>query len=377
MKKAHIITGSAVLVISGLLFYCLGGTLHDNTPDKTATTPRETKTDTVTVTDRTGKKITITLPVKKIAFNHFSTGEALKIIDAWDMVAGRSKNLDKEVFPDLDKIPVISGQGLYDLNYEKLFELEVDLFITINISRDGYDEICSKLEPDIPVVAMHLREPGPFEQNLETLGMLLGKQKETAEYLAWYADVKEKLVKKIRPLEEKDKPMIFYKTSWGSPEDIQTLTDRSPGIPERNALTGSINAAGDIPSAAGWVQSVNTEWLTAMEYDILIIGDIVRNGYGVGVKSTSVAKEHRDQVMSLPAFSGSNAVKNNRVYMITGELFGTPRFIIGFSYMAKWFHPEIFKELDPKALHQEYLNRFLKIDCDLDKQGVFVYPDKK
>ena len=42
--------------------------------------------------------------------------------------------------------------------------------------------------------------------------------------------------------------------------------------------------------------------------------------------------------------------------------------------MAKWFHPDLFKDLDPEAIHQEYLTRFQNLDYDLDKNGVFVYP---
>jgi iron complex transport system substrate-binding protein len=50
--------------------------------------------------------------------------------------------------------------------------------------------------------------------------------------------------------------------------------------------------------------------------------------------------------------------------------------VIGFAYIAKWLYPDLFEDLDPKALHQEYLTRFLKLDYDLDERGVFVYPEK-
>ena len=374
MKKTGIIVALTVLFAATSLFPGAESVATDAQPDKMPGSNRKTKTDIVTITDPAGRKIDIRLPVERIAFNHFSTGEALKIIDAWDMVAGRSKNLDKNIFPDLDKIPVVSGQGLYDLDYEALFELDIDLFITIKIAQDGYDDMLSKLGPNIPVITMHLRDPGPFENNLETLGMLLGKSKETADYLTWYRGVKGHLENKVRSLKERDKPVIFYKTSWGDPGDIQTLTDKAPGILERNALTGSINVAGDIRSAGGWVQSVNAEWLATRTYDKLIVLDVVRNGYGLGISDSSPLDKHRKQVMALPAFSGSDAVRNNRVYMISGELFGTPRFIVGFSYMAKWFHPALFEDLNPKALHQEYLSRFLRVDCNLNEQGMFVYP---
>ena len=43
--------------------------------------------------------------------------------------------------------------------------------------------------------------------------------------------------------------------------------------------------------------------------------------------------------------------------------------------MAKWFHPELFEDLDPQAIHQEFLTEFQRLDYDLDERGVFVYPE--
>jgi iron complex transport system substrate-binding protein len=42
--------------------------------------------------------------------------------------------------------------------------------------------------------------------------------------------------------------------------------------------------------------------------------------------------------------------------------------------MAKWFYPEEFEDLDPQAIHQEYVDKFCGIDFDVTKHGVFVYP---
>jgi iron complex transport system substrate-binding protein len=42
--------------------------------------------------------------------------------------------------------------------------------------------------------------------------------------------------------------------------------------------------------------------------------------------------------------------------------------------MVKWLYPELFVDLDPEAIHQEYLTRFQGLDYDLDTHGVFVYP---
>jgi iron complex transport system substrate-binding protein len=68
-----------------------------------------------------------------------------------------------------------------------------------------------------------------------------------------------------------------------------------------------------------------------------------------------------------------DAIKNNNVYMISKEL-QNKRYFLGLLYTAKILLPEHFKDMDPQAIHQEYLSRFQNLNIDLDKQGVFVYP---
>ncbi len=77
-----------------------------------------------------------------------------------------------------------------------------------------------------------------------------------------------------------------------------------------------------------------------------------------------------------PGFDNITAVKENRVYLITSDICDRSCNAIGIAYMAKWFHPDLFKDLDPQSIHQEYLTRFQGLDYDLSKQGVFVYPEE-
>ena len=44
---------------------------------------------------------------------------------------------------------------------------------------------------------------------------------------------------------------------------------------------------------------------------------------------------------------------------------------IGTVYLAKLVQPNLFQDLDPRELHQEYLTRFLGLDFDIYKQGLF------
>jgi iron complex transport system substrate-binding protein len=79
--------------------------------------------------------------------------------------------------------------------------------------------------------------------------------------------------------------------------------------------------------------------------------------------------------MNRPELANVTAVRDEKVYLIhAGGTWNDPKYFIGLIYLGKWFHPDLFEDLDPKAIHQEYLTEFQGLDYDLDKHGVFVYP---
>jgi len=93
-------------------------------------------------------------------------------------------------------------------------------------------------------------------------------------------------------------------------------------------------------------------------------------------------KEVMEEVMSRPELLREPAVINKKVYawgnvinMAGRGPNGARRQVLLPVYWAKWFHPDLFKDLDPRAIHQEYLTEFQGLDIDLDKQGVFTYPE--
>ena len=76
----------------------------------------------------------------------------------------------------------------------------------------------------------------------------------------------------------------------------------------------------------------------------------------------------------MPGFNNIRAVADERVYLMDGSIaFGTV-YPVGLTYMAKWLHPDLFKDLDPQAIHQEYIDKFCGMDFNVRRHGVFVYP---
>jgi iron complex transport system substrate-binding protein len=72
----------------------------------------------------------------------------------------------------------------------------------------------------------------------------------------------------------------------------------------------------------------------------------------------------------------SQGIKEGNVYCFSTDISTGLSYWLGIVYMAKILHPDIFADLDPVAVHQEYLTRFQRLDFDLKERGVFFYPEK-
>ena len=77
--------------------------------------------------------------------------------------------------------------------------------------------------------------------------------------------------------------------------------------------------------------------------------------------------------MGRPGWENIDAVKNEKVYITPIEIIGPGHFIFA-AYLAKCFHPELFEDLDPQAIQQEWLDRFQHLDYNVYECGVFWYP---
>jgi iron complex transport system substrate-binding protein len=96
---------------------------------------------------------------------------------------------------------------------------------------------------------------------------------------------------------------------------------------------------------------------------------------GFGIEDRTEVEAVREEIMNRPELANVNAVKNGKVYITSNDIAFSG--LQGFAcvvYWAKWLHPDLFEDLDPQAIHQEYLDRFMRIDYDLDEHGPFVYP---
>jgi len=90
--------------------------------------------------------------------------------------------------------------------------------------------------------------------------------------------------------------------------------------------------------------------------------------------SSNLSKYWAD-MMNRTELADVDAIKNKRVYVLDGNIFeGAGRNVIGIAYIGKLLHPDLFKDIDPQEIHQEYTDEIWNLDFDVQRHGSFVFP---
>jgi iron complex transport system substrate-binding protein len=383
ISKEIIVVVGIVLLFS-LVWIIQGSPFGDLDNTEMAVVPEADSEDTnsqITIIDALGREVTLDKPAERIAYTHFSIAEILLAVGAWDQVVARDGYIsDENFYPGVEKIPVTCPAMSLDLNYEQIIETQPDvLFVQYTgWHADNTDEIIDTLEPEVPVVFVETLNPDTFLETVQTIGSISGNEDSAQEYIDFYNSVYDPIVAKSSKLSPEEQVSVFYTFDTGDPNQIMTCGKEMIGTNEFFYAAGGRNIAEDLSFS---YSEVDKEWLLEQDMDVIVImcwDERYSDVFGYTVDDLEFARgrgsELRNEFMDMDVFSNNDAVKNGNVYLIPDELLGTPRYIISIAYMAKWFHPELYPDLDPEALHQEYIDRFTEANYNLSDAGLFAYP---
>ena len=335
----------------------------------------------LTIRDGNGEEVTVCKPVERIVVEFFDSAELMMTLNAEEKVVGVSSRVAEQCKDYLQELSKLPGVGLpWRLDYEAVLNLHPDVLLTFGAKTDEKKE---KL-PGVTVIYLGLYHPdlldpegSRFTDGVRKLGYILDKEKEAEEYVKWRIGWINEIKSRTEALSEDQKTRVFH---YASPHK-QGYTTYTKGYKadQMSFIAGGKNIAEDIDqywTASSYTMNVDPEWVVEQNPDFIIaqvVFEDVAHGYGTDDPSEMAAL--RENILNRPELAKINAVKAGNIYIMASPLRndGTGYFI-GAAYMAKWFHPELFEDLDPQAIHQEYLNRFIRTDYDLDDHGVFVYP---
>jgi iron complex transport system substrate-binding protein len=329
----------------------------------------------ITVLDSAGKTVTVKEPVERVVIAVSGGASAAAILNVKEKVVGVPDYIVKQedwgsvpLYPEFAGLPSIGKHS--DPDVEAIISLNPDF---VMLYRDtllgGSDPSVPLKNAGIAAVYLDLWNSSIMAEEMQKLGYIFGKSAEADKYVEFCDKYENYFENRTKGLTDADKPKVYLEDY----DDYYACGDG--GYYDRLCkLAGGKNIAAGLKTDEWGFLTIDKEFVMEENPDIII--KTLYSGVGYSLDNRTLMNETREKILgrtelNAPAIS---AVKNKQCYLHGGfEQLG--QHILTTAYFAKWIHPELFTDLDPQAVHQEYLDTFFKdANFNVSEHGTFVYP---
>ncbi|MBD8194520.1 ABC transporter substrate-binding protein [Pseudomonas fluorescens] len=336
-----------------------------------------------TVTDLLGRKVQVNLPVQRVILGE---GRQLYLLAALDTqnpierIVGWRKDLiqsDPDTynaylrkFPGIANIPTFGGfeDGTFDI--EQAISQRPDVII-LNIEAQHATEDARYIEKlgalGIPVVYVDFRNQPMTntEPTMRLFGQLFGKEQRAEDFIA-FRNQQIRRVTDVIAAQQPARPTVFIERIGGYTDDC-CLSFGNENFGLFVEMAGGNNIAkGIIPSTFG---QLNPEQVIVANPDQVVVTSanweaFAPGGHWVGVgpgADMAQARRKLSWYTQRPAYAGIKAQQTQAFHAIWHQFYNSPYQFVAIQQLAKWFHPDLFAELDPEASFRELHERFLPV----------------
>ncbi len=326
-----------------LLFSVISGcTTTPVTDSRTVQEPFPTNS-TIHVTDSLGNTVTMDSSPQRIVVLNSRALELIIALGAGDRVVGVSASCLKQVdlVQHIPNAVNIGGTDAWTPNFERLLTLHPDLIILY--TQDIYRPKNYDLMNDANLTMMHLDAffIPELPREARMMGKVLGKE-ERAEKYAQYIEHYLDLINSRLANRSSTHPSRVYMEMY---HDYSAQGNNTQGD---SILT--LLHADNIAHNMDLFPVVSQEWVVSENPDVIV--------KWVSSSSTTPIEQVYNNTITRPGLSGTSAVRNHRVYVISGDVISSPRGIAGLMYLAKALHPDEFSDIDPDQILKDYAEEF-------------------
>ncbi len=311
----------------------------------------------ITVTDSTGRSVSVDVPVQKVVSLGTGVATYLYALDGGKSLVGRDSY--SHFPPALEEVP-IAGKSSYSPDLELIISLHPDLVIADTMLSD--DDLKEIENVGIPVMIESLVDSAKDIEVMKKLGIVVGKEDRAQEIIGFIEGYQDLIQERIAGVKPEDKPKVFFE--WAG-KPYYTVSNGNPSD-TLIRLAGGDNIAKDLGNSTHSYPTVSPEWVVEVDPDVFI-----QQRSSDKLFTEDELKTLRDEIIARPELADVKAVKDGRVYLVSGDLRYGVRSVICQLYMAKLFYPELFEDVDPEAVHKELVEKFYGMN-QLD--GVYIYP---
>lgn len=327
----------------------------------------------LTYLDFAGRAVTVTKPIERIVMLGVGEqAEAVRILDAMDKVVGVGKQFyereyAKTLFPEFHDLPNV---GSWD-NYEEILSQNPDSVIVYS----WYNPTDSEMEQNLPgvtIMRFDFYRGGIMLDEMKKLGYILDRREQAQEYIDFFEENVAGVNERVKDLPERDKPFVYQESAHNPYKTFNT----EGGATYQIDMAGGRSISADLMGLATGAVEVDPEWVVTQNPDVIIkMAGWGYSGGGYGEDDHCGLEELRSEIVEREELKYTAAVKEGNIYVISYDVLYPPCMPVSVAYMAKWFHPGLFGDLDPVEIHQEYLDKFHEnLGWNVYEDGVFIYP---
>lgn len=344
--------------------------------------------ETVTLSDIAGRDVRVQVPVTRMILGEGRFLPSIAFLDRKNpirWVAGMMsdfKQFDpasysqyRKRFPAIDDIPTIGRNGAESFSLETAITTRPEVAIFGLNSAHGPNarnkDILDKLDAaGIPVVIIDFRIDPLVNtpRSIALLAKLMGRENEAREFLEFYT-AQINLVRD-RLAGVTSRPTVFMESRVGLRDSCCEAIGRHM-MGRFIEWAGGTNLVGEkIPGTHGMV---SLEYLLVNQPDFYI-----GTAIGSATKPDAAAKRivlgaSADETLARGSLAKAtnrlgiaqlSAIQSGRAYSIWHHFYNTPMNVVAVQAMAKWLHPEKFRDLSPRQTLETYFNRFQPFPVD-------------
>lgn len=322
--------------------------------------------DTVLIQDTAGREVVIpadpqrivsvTVVMPPLLFAVDGSGNRIKGMHPVTQAAVKSSALAR-MAPELLDVPTGFVRGAYKVNIEELLKLQPDLVFQVGTEPREIEKIEAA---GIPVLSTDSSDfYSYFTGYLRMLGQVLNKEQRAAQLRKDFDDELERIKEKVADINPAERPkgLILF--------NAERLMATGSGSFANFWLenTGAVNVAAELRTSPRGA-TVGMEQILAWDPDVIYITNFCQ----------TMPEDLYENRISGQDWSVVRAVKNKRVYKIPlGEYRWYPPSadsVLMLQWMASRNHPELFGDLDMKAVIKSHFKRvyaFDLADADIEK----------
>lgn len=336
----------------------------------------------MTIVDITGNEVNIEKPLEKVLIQGSGSGGpfmtmmaldrdtfADKIIAMDDGISENRNDLWKRLVDansDLDKIQKIGDISKNEVSAEEILNINPDGIIAPISYKASLDEISKKINIPVIYVDYHDQDLEKHLKSTEIIAKATGLEKNLDGINTFYNEKVGNIIERAKKIEKN--PRVYVEIGYSGPSQY----DNTYGI---NKMWGRIieDTAGENimrnvldPDDA---KPVNPEYVLNENPEIILITGAIWKEMpdsmklGFDIKEEDVQKKLQEYV-NREGWSSLDAVKNKNVYAVAHAMCRDMTDFYSYEVLAKIFHADEFKDIDPDKDIKEYYEKFMPIDFE-------------